>query len=507
MKPKRKLKPAAKIVIAALIGLAVFFTIRHFIPSNSNGTSSSDIELADDEKLVRIAVNTWGGFVGGQYWNGGFEANRDKSHFYKDDKILVEFVLMDDFAQSREALKAGEVDLLWATVDAFPTEAADLSGSPKIVFQTDWSRGGDAIVARKGINSVADLKGKKIAVSLMTPSHTFLINMLKQGGLKYSDVNIVTTDMAPEAAALFKAGTVDAAVVWSPDDSDCIDKVKGSRILMSTKTATHIIADALIANDSYIKENKDVLIKLYQGWMKGSAEISGSEIAKQEGARILENGLNQPYDFCLLAINNTRLTTHGDNLDFFGVNRQYKGVTGEEIFNKMSSEYSKLGHVSKILPWRKVSTIDIIESVNLTGKGQESEASEKFTAPTADMYDDTKVLAVSKKSASINFSTGSYGLDDEARYIVDTEFLDITKSNMKARIRVNGNTDNTGNYNSNVALSKMRAQAVVDYLVNTYGFNRNRFIVVGNGPKHAINDGVSGASEQYRRTDFELIVD
>lgn len=507
-KPKTKMKPAAKFLISALIVLGAFFGIRSIVTGKSDSnTSTSNTELEEGEKLVRIAVNTWGGFVGGQYWNGGFEANRDKSRFYKDDKILVEFVLMDDFAQSREALKAGEVDLLWATVDAYPTEAANLSGSPKIIFQTDWSRGGDAVVAKKGINSVADLKGKKIAVSLMTPSHTFLINMLKQGGLKYSDVDIVTTDMAPEAAALFKAGTVDAAVVWSPDDADCIDKVIGSRVLMSTKTATHIIADALIANDNYIKENKDVLVKIYQGWMKGSVEINESEISKQEGARILEKGLNQPYDFCLLAINNTRLTTHGDNLDFFGINRQYNGVTGEEIFTKMSSEYTKLGHVSKILPWREVSTIDIVKSASLNGKGQESETTEKFTAPTADMYDDTKVIAVSKKSASINFSIGSHGLDDEARYIVETEFLDIAKSNMKARIRVNGNTDNTGNYNSNVNLSKMRAQSVVDYLVNTYGFNRNRFIVVGNGPKHAISDGVSGASEQYRRTDFELIVE
>jgi NitT/TauT family transport system substrate-binding protein len=341
----------------------------------------------------------------------------------------------------------------------------------------------------------------------MTPSHTFLINMLKQGGLSYSDIEIVTTDMAPEAAALFKAGTVDAAVVWSPDDADCIEKVAGSKVLMSTKTATHIIADALIANESYINENKDLLVKLYEGWMKGSAEINASEIAKQEGARILEKGLNQPYDFCLLAINNTRLTTHGDNLNFFGINRQYKGVTGEEIFTKMSAEYNKLGYVSSILPWRDVSTIDIVESASLTGSGQDAEVSEKFTAPTADMYDDTKVVAVSRKSASINFATGSHGLDDEARYIVDTEFLDIAKSNMKARIRVNGNTDNTGNYNSNVTLSKMRAQSVVDYLVNTYGFNRNRFIVVGNGPKHAIQDNVSGASEKYRRTDFELIVE
>jgi len=54
-------------------------------------------------------------------------------------------------------------------------------------------------------------------------------------------------------------------------------------------------------------------------------------------------------------------------------------------------------------------------------------------------------------------------------------------------------------------LSEKRAQSVVDYLVSEYNFDKNRFIVVGNGPKNAKNDGVNGSSEKYRRTDFELI--
>ena len=37
--------------------------------------------------------------------------------------------------------------------------------------------------------------------------------------------------------------------------------------------------------------------------------------------------------------------------------------------------------------------------------------------------------------------------------------------------------------------------------------NKNRFIVVGNGPKRAVKDGVNGANENYRTTDFNLIED
>lgn len=42
------------------------------------------------------------------------------------------------------------------------------------------------------------------------------------GGIKYNPNNIKTTDSAVAAAQMFKSGAVDAAVVWSPDDADCV---------------------------------------------------------------------------------------------------------------------------------------------------------------------------------------------------------------------------------------------------------------------------------------------
>lgn len=84
---------------------------------------------------------------------------------------------------------------------------------PQVVFQADWSRGGDAVVVNRGINKVSDLKGKKIAVAPMTPSHSFLIWLLEAGDLSVKDVKIVEVPSAIDAADAFKSNTVDAAVV------------------------------------------------------------------------------------------------------------------------------------------------------------------------------------------------------------------------------------------------------------------------------------------------------
>ena len=64
-----------------------------------------------------------------------------------------------------------------------------------------------------------------------------------------------------------------------------------------------------------------------------------------------------------------------------------------------------------------------------------------------------------------------------------------------------------GNRAYNVELSYKRANAVVNYLINEHNMDPNRFIVVGNGPKHAEEDGVTGANENYRTTDFQLVVE
>ena len=72
-------------------------------PGNTNSGSSDDV--------IRIGVVTWGGYAGGQYFNEGFEATKN-SRFYKDYGFQVEFKVLDDFEASRNAFRAGEVDLL-----------------------------------------------------------------------------------------------------------------------------------------------------------------------------------------------------------------------------------------------------------------------------------------------------------------------------------------------------------------------------------------------------------
>ena len=112
---------------------------------------------------------------------------------------------------------------------------------------------------------------------------------------------------------------------------------------------------------------------------------------------------------------------------------------------------------------------------------------------------------MSTKKLSIEFATGSSVIDNTAKSLIDREFAGIAKQFAGSRIRIEGNTDATGSDALNVELSKARAQSAANYLIQEYGFDANRFIIVGNGSKKANAAGVKGANAAYRTTDFELI--
>ncbi|MDZ4680107.1 MAG: phosphate ABC transporter substrate-binding/OmpA family protein [Saprospiraceae bacterium] len=509
------------LIVLAVLG-GTFFGLKYsgVLDGAGDGTTeakeekkSSGKSSAGDDDVIKVGVVTWGGYAGGQYFNEGFEASA-KSRFSKEYGIDVEFKVLDDFEASRNAFKADEVNLLWQTIDAFPTEVNGLADfDPVVVFQSDWSRGGDAVVARPGITKVSDLKGKKVAVAELTPSHSFLLWLLEAGGLTAKDIEIVAQPNAIDAAEVFKSRNVDAAVVWSPDDILCTKAVPGSRILESTRSASFIIADVFLAKREYAEKNKAKLQKLYEGWMRGAAEINASKESRRKAAQILaeeftERGTALSTDEADQMIGNVRLVTHGDNQNFFGLNSGFKGVTGNNLYTNMSEKYAALGYIEGRVPlFRQVAYPGLVTATtSLSGSEHAAEGQKAFTKVAADEGKEKEAFAT--KRVSISFRSGEFLLDENSKYIIDKEFVDIAKAFGNSRIRIEGNTDNVGNRASNIALSQKRAQSVANYLAQAHSMSSNRFIVVGNGPDKPVgsNSAESGRA-QNRRTDFELVRD
>ena len=495
-----KIKRGPVIVLSSLLLIGAFFGINKAKSNGAFAGIETKMPKLQKAKKVKIAIVTWGGFMGGPLYNKGFTSS-DSSEFKKLG-YDVEFVVNDDPSKTLEMWLKDDIDIHWYTADAFSFISSEYaSHEPRMIMQSDWSRGGDAIVAGAGISNVSQLKGKTVAVAPKTPSYTFLIKALEANNMTVRDVNIVEVSTAVGAAEKFKSKTIDAAVVWSPDDQDCINSVRGSSIITSTKEATNIIADIFFAKKKFIEKNPELIKVIVEGWLKGNALINSSPEAKTRAVNLMASGMNQDVDFCETSINNVRFATYGDNVNFFGVNKEFAGITGEQIYNVMGNTYVGLGLLTDYPSWRECAyTNHLREITNLTGDEHAAEKALAFDKTK------TKTVAFANKNVTINFLSGSSELSPENKASIDNTIAQTLLEFAGAKVRIEGNTDNVGNPTSNQILSKVRAKAVVDYLVETYNFDNDRFVVMGNGSNNPIADNATESGKAMnRRTEIVLM--
>ena len=526
------LKPAPKFVLYFAVIFVIGFGIQRMLisrgvkPSSSSSsasptstTSSSPLSgltsMFSTSKPLTVCTNTWGGYAAMYYYNGGDTPSKD-SRFYKEQGVQVGFVKIDDLEPSRAAWKSNDCQVLWVTADSFPTESADLAGlKPKIFIQYDWSRGGDVAVGMGTVRNIQDLRGingrkVRVAAAKGSPSMTLLAKLLEAGNLRYSDIEFIGIDSAPQAAEMFKSGKVDVAIVWSPDDKDCLDAQKsaGAHVLMSTKDVPYAIADVLYSKESVIGERRSDLVGFTAGVLTASAELNASQLVRKQAAAILAKAMKQDVGFMELAVENVRFTTYGDNLSFFEMASTTRGsITGQELYNQMGATFAELGLAPNSLPsWRSLTDTSILEAVGAKLKATGDQAAEgafKFSAPTAA---EANAEAFATKRVTVNFATDSAELDLVAKKMIDSALGGTAKSFASVRARIVGNTDNTGSASHNQELSERRAHAVAEYLVRTYGFDENRFTWRGDGPNNPVApNATADGRAQNRRTDFELV--
>jgi sulfonate transport system substrate-binding protein len=115
-----------------------------------------------------------------------------------------------------EAINAGAID--FGNTGEAPPIFAQAAGAPLryVAYEPPAPRG-EAILVRKDspLESVAALKGKKVALNKGSNVHYLLVKALEKAGLNYSDIQPVF--LAPaDARAAFERGSVDAWAIWDP---------------------------------------------------------------------------------------------------------------------------------------------------------------------------------------------------------------------------------------------------------------------------------------------------
>jgi NitT/TauT family transport system substrate-binding protein len=224
---------------------------------------------------LKIAFSDWPGWVAWEVAN--------QKGWLKDAGVDVEF-LWFEYGPSMDAFTAGKADAVMVTNgDSLVTGA---NGAKNIVIMlTDYSNGNDMIVAKPGIKSLADLKGKKIGLEVGLVEHLMLLNALKKAGMSESDVTIVNTP-TNQTPQVFASGQVDAIAAWQPNAGQALKAVAGSTAIYSSANVPGLIYDTITVSPQSLAQRRADWVKVVSVWDKTLAYIN-NPATKDDALKIM----------------------------------------------------------------------------------------------------------------------------------------------------------------------------------------------------------------------------
>ncbi len=206
---------------------------------------------------LKIAYSDWPGWVA---WEVALE-----KQWFKEAGVDVTFEWFD-YVASLDAFAAGQLDAVSMTNGDTLVSGAT-GASSVMILVNDFSNGNDMIVARPGITSVAQLKGKKIGVEIGFVGHLLLLNALEKSGLKESDVTLVNVP-TNETSQVLASGDVDAIVAWQPNSGQALEQVPGSTAIYTSANDKGLIYDVLAVTPQSYASNKEAWGKVVDVWYK-----------------------------------------------------------------------------------------------------------------------------------------------------------------------------------------------------------------------------------------------
>ncbi len=228
--------------------------------------------IAVDDKL-------WLGQVEGQWADAGLDVK------------ATEFATGIELSQ---ALTGGSVDvaIMGGVTSNFPAQG---QGKIFMLNSRETATARLYVQGDSGIDTVADLKGKKVITTEGTTADIYLHRALEKAGLTRQDVTVVNAKM-PDAVTAFIGGSVPAIALWVPFDLRVKEAGKGAKEIDNAGNYPDAgVGDGWIANNKWYDANQDTVKKIIGAWLAVNksfrADPEGSlekvhEIAYKDAAKL-----------------------------------------------------------------------------------------------------------------------------------------------------------------------------------------------------------------------------
>jgi ABC-type nitrate/sulfonate/bicarbonate transport system substrate-binding protein len=176
----------------------------------------------------------------------------------------VVLVPIRDENEGAQRLAAGSLDIICGPLDAL-TLALARHKPGFIVFKVAASNGADAIVARKGINRIEDLSGKKIALVQGSSDYMLLTIFLDKAGKTAQECDLIYADSAAGALKLLVDGRADAAVLYDPYLQEALDRKFKA---VASTSGTSLIEDYCMVGKQIKAAHPERVREIVKAWFE-----------------------------------------------------------------------------------------------------------------------------------------------------------------------------------------------------------------------------------------------
>ena len=290
---------------------------------------------------LRVGYSDWPGWV---IWEVALEKG-----WFKKEGLDVKFEWFD-YVASMDAFGAGKIDVVGMTNG--DTLVTGSTGAKSVIFLlNDYSNGNDMVIGKPGINSIKELKGKKIGVEVGFVSHLLLLNALKKNGMSEKDVELVNvpTNETPQVLA---SGQVDAIVAWQPSSGIALKQVPGSKAIYTSADEPGLIYDVYAASPKVYANRKDDLKKFLKVWYK-AVDYFYDPKTRDDAIKIMASRVGlKPAEYKTF-VDGTKILTLAEAKKFMTKADGFKSVTGStkiaDDFNVANDVYKKPEDVSSYI--------------------------------------------------------------------------------------------------------------------------------------------------------------
>lgn len=201
---------------------------------------------------LRIGLDAWPGFA--------LLFVAQEKGFFEDEGVDVELVELSSLADIRRAFERGQIDGMATSLIEVLEASHNGPRHPIIKLMTDYSNGGDVILANKDVANLASLKGRRVGVESGTLNRFVLARAMEKVGLSIDDVEIVSIPQQAMCDSVVM-GEVDAVVTYPPVSVEIVR----AGLMRSVFTSAEIpgeVAD-VVSFDSEIVEHRSADIDAF----------------------------------------------------------------------------------------------------------------------------------------------------------------------------------------------------------------------------------------------------